>query len=85
MAQVNVNIRMDEDVKKAMDITCKELGLTISTAMNIFAKKMSREHRIPFEVSYDPFYSESNMAHLERSINQLNAGDGKEHDLIEVD
>ena len=53
--------------------------------MNIFAKKMSREHRIPFEVSYDPFYSESNMAHLERSINQLNAGDGKEHDLIEVD
>lgn len=85
MAQINVNIRMDEDVKKAMDITCKELGLTISTAMNIFAKKMSREHRIPFEVSYDPFYSESNMAHLERSINQLNAGNGKEHDLIEVD
>lgn len=85
MAQVNVNIRMDEDVKRAMDITCKELGLTISTAMNIFAKKMSREHRIPFEVSYDPFYSESNMAHLERSINQLDAGNGKEHDLIEVD
>ena len=85
MAQVNVNIRMDEDVKKAMDITCKELGLTISTAMNIFAKKMSREHRIPFEVSYDPFYSESNMSHLERSIRDLNAGNGKEHDLIEVD
>ena len=85
MAQVNVNIRMDEDVKKAMDITCKELGLTISTAMNIFAKKMSREHRIPFEVSYDPFYSESNMSHLERSIQSLNAGEGKEHDLIEVD
>lgn len=85
MAQVNVNIRMDEDVKKAMDITCKELGLTISTAMNIFAKKMSREHRIPFEVSYDPFYSESNMSHLERSINQLNEGNGKEHELIEVD
>ncbi len=85
MAQVNVNIRMDEDVKKAMDITCKELGLTISTAMNIFAKKMTREHRIPFEVSYDPFYSESNMAHLEHSIQELNAGNGKEHDLIEVD
>lgn len=85
MAQVNVNIRMDEDVKKAMDITCKELGLTISAAINIFAKKMSREHRIPFEVSYDPFYGESNLAHLERSISQLNAGNGKEHDLIEAD
>lgn len=61
MAFVNVNFRMDEDLKKQMEITCKELGLNMSTAFNIFAKKMTRESRIPFEVSYDPF-SEANHA-----------------------
>ena len=32
-----------------------------TTAFTIFAKKVSREKRIPFDVSVDPFYSESNM------------------------
>ena len=66
---------MDEELKKQMEITCKELGLNMSTAFNIFAKKMTRENRIPFEVSYDPFYSGSNMAALHRSIDQLHAGE----------
>lgn len=85
MAQTNINIRIDEDLKKEMEITCRELGLNITTAFNIFAKKMCRERRIPFEVSYDPFYSESNMNHLRRGIDALNAGKGIEHDIIEVD
>ena len=46
---------------------------------------MTREKRIPFEVSVDPFYSESNMSHLRRGIEALNAGKGIEHDIIEVD
>ena len=85
MAQTNINIRIDEELKKDMENTCRELGLNISTAFNIFAKKMCREHRIPFEVSYDPFYSSSNMEHLKRGIDALNAGKGTEHELIEVD
>ncbi|MBP3360860.1 MAG: type II toxin-antitoxin system RelB/DinJ family antitoxin [Clostridia bacterium] len=85
MAQLNVNIRMDEADKRAMELTCKELGLTMTAAFNIFAKKMSREHRIPFEVSYDPFYSDNNMQHLKRGIEALDAGKGTEHEIIEVD
>lgn len=84
MAQtVNVNFRMDEDLKKSMEQTCSEMGLSMSTAFTIFAKKVSREKRIPFEVSADPFYSESNMAHLRRGIAALNAGAGVEHDIVE--
>ena len=45
---------------------------------------MTREKRIPFDVSVDPFYSESNMAHLRRGVEALNAGKGVEHDIIEV-
>lgn len=74
MAQTLVNVRMEEDVKKRMEETCKELGITMSTAFNIFARKMGRERRIPFEVSIDPFYSESNMKAIEESVKQLKEG-----------
>ncbi|NLD04548.1 MAG: type II toxin-antitoxin system RelB/DinJ family antitoxin [Synergistaceae bacterium] len=74
MAQVLVNIRMDEVLKKDMEKTCQELGINMTTAFTIFAKKMSREKRIPFEVSVDPFYSECNMVRIKESIAQLNEG-----------
>ena len=74
MAQTLVNVRMDEDVKRNMEETCKELGITMSTAFNIFARKMWREKRIPFEVSIDPFYSKSNLKAIKESINQLKDG-----------
>ena len=75
MPQVLVNIRMDEVLKKDMEKTCQELGMNMTTAFTVFAKKMSREKRIPFEVSIDPFYSDCNMARIKESIAQLNEGD----------
>lgn len=82
MAQaVNVNFRLDEDVKRNMEQVCSELGLTISAAFTIFAKKVSREKRIPFELSVDPFYSEENMTRLRKSIDDLNAGKGTMHEV----
>ena len=75
MAQTLVNIRMDEKLKKSMEETCHELGMTMTTAFTIFAKKMSREKRIPFDVSVDPFYSESNMKAIKESIKQLERGE----------
>ena len=74
MAQSMVNIRMDEDLKKSMELVCKDLGMSMTTAFTIFAKKVSREKRIPFEDSVDPFYSESTMEHLRRSVAELDAG-----------
>ena len=63
------------------------MGMSMTTAFTIFAKKVSREHRIPFEVSADPFYSESNIRHLESIIQDIKEGKAHfaEHDLIEVD
>ena len=85
MAQTLVNIRMDEELKKNMEQVCQELGMNMTTAITIFAKKMTRENRIPFEVSVDPFYSDSNIAQLRRGVETLNAGKGIEHDIITVD
>ena len=82
MAQVvNVNFKLDEDVKKSMEQVCNELGLSMSAAFSIFARKVGREKRIPFEVSVDPFYSEENMARLKKAIQDLDAGKGTVHEV----
>lgn len=78
-----INLRVDDDVKRDAEQTFNDIGLSMSAAINIFLKKVARERRIPFELSLDPFYSESNMAHLRRGIKALNAGEGKEHELVE--
>ena len=86
MAQpVNVNFKLDADVKKRMEWACSELGLSMSAAFTIFAKKVGRECRIPFEVSADPFYSESNIRYLEQKKREIDEGKAHfaEHDLIE--
>lgn len=88
MAQaVNVNFRLDEDVKKSMEQACSELGLSMSAAFTIFAKKVGREKRIPFDVSVDPFYSQNNMRYLEQVMGDIREGKAHfaQHDLIEVD
>ena len=85
MSQVLVNFRMDSEDKLGMEEVCKELGLSMSTAFNLFAKKMKRERRIPFEVSVDPFYSEENMNYLKKVISEIDSGKVNlvEHELIE--
>ncbi len=85
MAQTLVNFRMDSALKQEMERTCQDLGMNMTTAFTIFAKKMTREKRIPFDVSVDPFYSESNIAHLTKVIGEIESGTAKlqEHKLIE--
>lgn len=86
MAQaVNVNFRMDAELKKSMEQICSEMGLSMTAAFTVFAKAVCRERRIPFEVTADPFYSERNLAHLRRGIAALNAGNGVEHEPLEVE
>ena len=84
---VNVNFKLDADVKKSMEQACSELGLSMSAAFTVFAKKVGREKRIPFEVSVDPFYSDSNIRYLENIVRDIKDGKAHfaEHDLIEVD
>lgn len=81
-----VNFRMDTELKKNMESVCKDMGLSMSAAFTMFAAKVSRERRIPFEVNADPFYSAANMAHLSRVIAEIDSGAAQlvEHELVEV-
>ena len=86
MAQVvNVNFKLDADIKKSMEEACSEMGISMSAAFKIFAKKVGREKRIPFEITADPFYSESNIRYLEEKMEEYKAGKLKfaEHELLE--
>lgn len=88
MAQVvSVNFKLDSDVKKSMESACSDMGLSMSAAFTIFAKTVGRERRIPFEVSADPFYSDSNIKYLEGIMQDIKSGRAHfaEHELIEAD
>lgn len=81
MAQTTVSIRMDDTLKKDFDSVCNDLGLSMTTAITMLAKKMAREKRIPFDVSIDPFYSDENMARLRKSIAQMESTGGTVHEV----
>lgn len=51
MTQAAFTVRMDSDLKEEFDSLCKDFGMNATTAMNIFARAVVREHRIPFEIS----------------------------------
>ncbi|EGF23587.1 addiction module antitoxin, RelB/DinJ family [Fannyhessea vaginae DSM 15829] len=76
-----VNFRVDDTIKMKAESACAAMGLSMSTAINIFLTKLANEQRIPFEVAVDPFYSHENMTRLRKSIDQLNAGKGKVHEV----
>jgi len=86
MAQTTFSVRMDSDVKKQLDDFCAQVGMNTTVAFNLFARAVLREKRLPFEITTeaDPFYSESNIAHLRRGISALNSGKGIERDIVEV-
>ena len=51
MKNVNVTLRVDEDLKKQADTLFSELGLNLTTAFNMFLRQSVREQQIPFRVS----------------------------------
>jgi DNA-damage-inducible protein J len=87
MAQSTISIRMDPTLKAEFDTVCRDLGMSMSTAVVMLAKKMTREKRLPFEVSADPFYSEANIRYLEGILRDIETGKAhfEEHELIEVE
>jgi len=89
MTQTMVNFRMDEELKKGMEQACKDMGMSLTTAFTIFATKVSKERRIPFDITADPdpFFSDTNMKRLRKAISDVKSGKSKltEHELIETD
>lgn len=59
MAQSNISIRVDKNLKEQFDKICDELGFTMTTAINMFLRKVVRERGIPFALSLNDYNEET--------------------------
>lgn len=85
MSQATITARLDEADKARFDAFCANVGLTTSSAINLFVKAVLRENRIPFEITQDPFFSQENMEYVMKSVQELREGKGTAHELIDVE
>ena len=68
--QINVNIRMDRELKERADILFNRMGFNMTTAINTFVRQCLREESIPFQIKpYNDY-----KAKVELSMQQANDG-----------
>lgn len=79
MSSVNVNIRMDSSLKNDFESFCADMGMSMTTAFTIFAKKVVREYRIPFEIGGERPDKETLSASLEVEEIKRNPAIGKSY------
>ncbi|MBR0056950.1 MAG: type II toxin-antitoxin system RelB/DinJ family antitoxin [Kiritimatiellae bacterium] len=84
MTTVAMTMRASPIDKRLFEEVCAEIGLSVNAALNVFVKRVARERRIPFELSADPFFGESNMRRLRASAEAARAGRVAEHELVEA-
>ena len=78
-----ISVKVDGYDKKVFEEFCASAGMSVSTAINMFIKNVNMNMELPFTVKADPFYSRENQERLQAAIAQLEAGKGKQHELIE--
>ena len=48
MANTNINIRMDSELKKQFEAFCADIGMSMTTAFTVFAKKSCKREQNTF-------------------------------------
>ncbi len=80
-----VSFRIEEAVKSDAETLFSHLGMSLSTAINVFLRQSIAHRGIPFEIMEDPFWSPSNQAHLRRVRDDYERGvHFAPHELVEV-
>jgi DNA-damage-inducible protein J len=83
-----MNIRIEDNLKNEAEILFSNMGLNLTSAVNVFFRQAVREQALPFTVKpyeTNPFYSDINMKRLQKAFDNIDAGKVTEHELIEVD
>lgn len=82
-----VSLRFDDEMKKALDEMCDEMGMNLTTFFTIYAKKVLRDRKIPFEISapIEPFYSDMNIKQLNKARQQIQEGKVIEKSIQELE
>ena len=86
MAQTNLTIRIDENIKQEAELLFNKIGLNMSSAINIFFRQAIREQCIPFELKpYEDYYTGENLKKLKRSAEQLERGEKITFSIAELE
>jgi len=84
MSSTHIHVRIDEDIKIQAQNVFNDMGMDITTAVNIFFRQVIRNRCFPFLPSADPFYGETNMTHLLNVKADADIGRNMAiHDLVE--
>ena len=83
MSTTSINIRMDTSLKKQFEAFCSDMGLSMTAAFNVFAKKAVREYRIPFEIGAEKPNSETIQAIQEVQAMKANPNLGKTYNDVD--
>ena len=79
-----ISVRLNPKDKTSFEDFCNSVGMSVSTAVSLFVKNVINNQKLPFTIERDPFYSEENMARLDRAIsNAKNNKNMSYHELIE--
>lgn len=70
MAQVSMTVRMDSQLKQMFDALCSEFGMSVNTAINVFAKAVVQTKSIPFRIG---IYTTDTEDETVRSFRQYRA------------
>lgn len=80
----NLQIRVDDALRDRAQEVAQSMGLDLASAVRVFLTQMVRSNGMPFRLTADPFYSESNQKHLKKLIADVEAGRNiVYHDLLD--
>jgi len=75
MAQTNLTIRIDENLKRDAESLFNKIGLNLSSAIHMFFRQAVGAQAIPFELkAHDDYYTGENLVRLKRSTAQSEQG-----------
>jgi|GEM_PF-283187 len=74
----SLNVKIDRDIKKQADTVANAMGMTLSTAINIFVRQMVNERAIPFKIQLDNERARRNAEYLDGIDKSIqNVAEGK--------
>jgi len=86
MAQTNLTVRIDDNIKREAEILFNKIGLNMSSAINVFFRQAVREQAIPFELKpYDDYYTGARLDRVIHSIGQAERGEVVTKSLAELE
>jgi|LGVF01.2.fsa_nt_gb DNA-damage-inducible protein J len=83
MPTKSINFRVEEELKLESETLLKEMGLTMSSALNLFLQQVVNKRAIPFIIEApDAFYNDTNQELLQSRIEKYKTGVKVETELI---